>query len=46
MKRPIKSPKSFSWRVTAKAAKQPAGTIVCQEQCSSSGGGNGRCGNK
>ena len=39
----MKNPKKFSWKVTSKDKPLP-GTIVCQEQCSSGGGGNGKCG--
>jgi len=39
----MKNPKNFSWKVTSKDKPLP-GTIVCQEQCSSGGGGNGKCG--
>ncbi len=41
----MKNPKKFSWKVTAKDKPLP-GTVVCQEQCSSGGGGNGKCGSK
>jgi len=39
----MKDPKRFSWKVTTKP-KPILGTVYFQEQCSSGGGGNGKCG--
>lgn len=39
----MKTPKKFSWKVTVKP-RPILGVICFQEQCSSGGGGNGKCG--
>ena len=39
----MNTPKKFSWRIISEQKIAPS-TIRCQEQCSSGGGGNGKCG--
>jgi hypothetical protein len=41
----MKNPKKFAWTATSQKKPLPS-TISCQEQCSSGGGGNGKCGAK
>jgi hypothetical protein len=38
----MSAPKEFFWKITAEPKQ--ARLSLCQEQCSSGGGGNGKCG--